>query len=110
MTGENEPRRSWPRSLLIWVTVSAGLFFCFGQWASDALFNYGFELFGEATPAQDAALIVAAAIASPSIFIFENDPFSRACFALNGTLWGCVAYGAAQAIARLRERRRSRRL
>ena len=102
-------KRNWPRSLLLAAVAGAGLFFCFGPWASDTLVNYGFEIFVDATFTQDVALVVGIAIAYPAIFVVEYDSFSRGWFALNGALWGCVLYLASLGVARIRERLRLRR-
>lgn len=103
-------KRNWPRSLLLAAVVGAGMFFCFGPWASDTLVNYGFEIFVDATFTQDVALVVGIAIASPAIFLVEyDDLFSRGWFALNGAFWGCVLYLASLGVARIRERLRSGR-
>ena len=98
-------RLDWPRSLLIAALIGAGLFFCFGRWACDTLFRYGFEIF-DSSFTQDIALVVAIAIASPAFFIVEYDPISRGSFALNGALWGCLVYLASRGVQRLRLRRR----
>jgi len=97
------------RSLLVSAITVSAVFFIIGPSVSDALIEYGFEIFSPSM-SEDFAILIAGAISFPASAIFESLPVSRYWMAINGAIWGIIGYLFSANIARLMKKRRPGRL